>query len=71
MSAVSSSSSPDVPVDDTHVDDRLDPEPLSQRGGQQQPGVGDRVVVSKPTTRERDRGRTTPRKCPPDRLDDV
>jgi hypothetical protein len=45
MSAVSSSGSPDLPVDDTHVDDRLDPKPLSQRGGQQRPGVGDRVVV--------------------------
>jgi hypothetical protein len=53
MSAVSSSGSPDLPVDDTHVDDRLDPKPLSQRGGQQRPGVGDRVVVIEPTTRER------------------
>jgi hypothetical protein len=30
---------------DQLVDDRLEPEPLGQGGGQQQPGVGDRVVV--------------------------
>jgi hypothetical protein len=53
MSAVSSSGSPDLPVDDTHVDDRLDPKPLSQRGGQQRPGVVTAWWSSKPTTRER------------------
>ena len=30
---------------DQGVDDRLDSQALGQRGGQQQPGVGDRVVV--------------------------
>ena len=30
---------------DQLVDERLEPEPLGQGGGQQQPGVGDRVVV--------------------------
>jgi hypothetical protein len=45
----------------------IDPEPLSQRGGQQQPGVGDRVVVIETDDEGRgDRGRTTPRKYPPD-----
>jgi hypothetical protein len=53
MSAVSSSGSPDVPVDDTHVDDRLDPKPLSQHGGQQQSGVGDRVVAIEADDEER------------------
>jgi hypothetical protein len=39
MSAVSSSGSPDVPVDDTHVEDRLDPKPLSQRGCSSSPAL--------------------------------
>jgi hypothetical protein len=30
---------------DQLIDDCLDPQPFGQRGGQQQPGVGDRVVV--------------------------
>jgi hypothetical protein len=63
---------PGCAVGDTHVDDRLDPEPLSQRGGQQQPGVGDRVVVIETDDEGRgDRGRTTPRSALLIRLDDV
>jgi hypothetical protein len=35
---------------DQPIGDRLDPQALSQRGGQQQPGVGDRVSSSNATT---------------------